>query len=72
MGGEGDHASQLWLCEPGYLTRRPLAGSRISNINNFGHVALHISQLRSEDSGVYTVRATNKASVRTAIHVTDI
>ncbi|XP_043190339.1 titin-like isoform X4 [Amphibalanus amphitrite] len=36
------------------------ASSRISNINNFGHVALHISQLRAEDSGVYTVRATNK------------
>lgn len=30
-------------------------------IYNFGYVALNIMQLREEDSGVYTVRAYNKA-----------
>lgn len=37
------------------------ASSRINHIYNFGYVALNIMQLRSEDSGTYTVRATNKA-----------
>lgn len=36
-------------------------GSRINVIYNFGYVALNIMHLRPEDSGTYTVRATNKA-----------
>ncbi|XP_042888253.1 titin-like isoform X7 [Penaeus japonicus] len=37
------------------------ASSRINVIYNFGYVALNIMHLRPEDSGTYTVRATNKA-----------
>ncbi|CAL4067925.1 unnamed protein product, partial [Meganyctiphanes norvegica] len=37
------------------------ASSRINVIYNFGYVALNIMHLRPEDSGTYSVRATNKA-----------
>uniref|UniRef100_A0A146M532 Titin n=2 Tax=Lygus hesperus TaxID=30085 RepID=A0A146M532_LYGHE len=36
------------------------ASSRITTIFNFGYVSLNILHLRSEDSGVYTVRAVNR------------
>ena len=41
---------------------RPItASSRIGTIFSFGYVSLTISDLRAEDSGTYTCRATNKA-----------
>ncbi|XP_015783235.1 titin isoform X1 [Tetranychus urticae] len=43
-----------------YFNGQPLAiGSRISTIFSFGYVALNISYLRIEDSGVYMCKATN-------------
>lgn len=36
------------------------ASSRITTIFNFGYVSLNILHLRSEDSGIYTVRAVNR------------
>ncbi|CAG0890532.1 unnamed protein product [Cyprideis torosa] len=38
-----------------------VASSRISTIFNFGYVALNIRNLRAEDSGTYTIVATNRA-----------
>ncbi|KAK8746938.1 hypothetical protein OTU49_016904 [Cherax quadricarinatus] len=46
-----------WFKDGKHIT----ASSRINVIYNFGYVALNIMQLREEDSGIYTVRATNKA-----------
>ncbi|KAG7174091.1 Titin-like 19 [Homarus americanus] len=46
-----------WFKDGKHIT----ASSRINVIYNFGYVALNIMQLREEDSGTYTVRATNKA-----------
>ncbi|KAK3888336.1 hypothetical protein Pcinc_007597 [Petrolisthes cinctipes] len=46
-----------WFKDGKHIT----ASSRINVIYNFGYVALNIMQLREEDSGVYTVRAFNKA-----------
>lgn len=35
-------------------------GTRISTTFSFGYVALNISHIRAEDSGVYMCKATNK------------
>ncbi|KAL1117095.1 hypothetical protein AAG570_004423, partial [Ranatra chinensis] len=44
-----------------YKDGRPItASSRITTIFNFGYVSLNILHLRTEDSGVYTVRAVNR------------
>ncbi|XP_067120871.1 titin [Centruroides vittatus] len=45
-----------WLFNGQPLT----AGSRISTIFSFGYVALNISYLRAEDSGLYVCKATNQ------------
>ena len=54
---ESDSSMRIeWLKDGVPIT----ASSRISTFFNFGYVSLNISQLRSEDSGTYTVRSSNK------------